>query len=188
MEITLEYKYLGIDFYSHGYFEPSSKRWRIVGTKALMDILRKEPMEGATCWVLKSHLFKALVLPTFTYGIIMWECDLKNSHWKAFEKGTKMQMISHVKLCSTTTYHILSAKFGNFPIELHAFKFTIGFQQWLAHLSPSWLVKKAHSFFLTPSTNHQSCGRHHDVYLTGTPMTTQPHNFKKKKISKRFSC
>jgi hypothetical protein len=25
-EITLEYKYLGIDFYSHGYFEPSSMR------------------------------------------------------------------------------------------------------------------------------------------------------------------
>ena len=23
-EITHEYKYLGIDFYSHGYFEPSS--------------------------------------------------------------------------------------------------------------------------------------------------------------------
>lgn len=25
MEITHEYKYLGIDFYLHGYFEPSSK-------------------------------------------------------------------------------------------------------------------------------------------------------------------
>ena len=25
IEINHEYKYLGIDFYSHGYFEPSSK-------------------------------------------------------------------------------------------------------------------------------------------------------------------
>ena len=28
---------------------------------------------------------------------------------------------------------------------------------------------------LTPSTKWQSCGRHHEVYLTRTPMTTQPH-------------
>ena len=26
IEITHEYKYIGIEFYSHGYFEPSSKR------------------------------------------------------------------------------------------------------------------------------------------------------------------
>jgi len=26
IEITHEYKYVGIDFYSHSYFEPSSKR------------------------------------------------------------------------------------------------------------------------------------------------------------------
>ena len=36
IEITHEYKSLGIDFYSHGYFKPSSKRRGFVGVKALM--------------------------------------------------------------------------------------------------------------------------------------------------------
>ena len=35
---------------------------------------------GVTFWKLKSHIFKALVLPTFTYGIENWGNDLKNSH------------------------------------------------------------------------------------------------------------
>ena len=33
--------------------------------KALMGTLRKEPVVGVTCCELKSHLFKALALPTF---------------------------------------------------------------------------------------------------------------------------
>ena len=103
IEITHEYKYLGIDFYSHGYFEPSSKRRRIASMKALMGTLRKEAIVGVTCWELKSHLFKALVLPTFTYGTEIWGGDLKNSHWKVFEKGMKIHMMSHVKVCSSTT-------------------------------------------------------------------------------------
>ena len=41
IEIILEYKYLGIDFYLHGYFEPSSKRQKITCMKALMNTLRK---------------------------------------------------------------------------------------------------------------------------------------------------
>jgi hypothetical protein len=36
IEITYEYKYFGIDFYSHGYFEPSSKKRRIASMKASM--------------------------------------------------------------------------------------------------------------------------------------------------------
>ena len=40
--------------------------------KALMGTLRKEVVIGATCWELKSHVFKALVLPTFTYGTKIW--------------------------------------------------------------------------------------------------------------------
>ena len=68
---------------------------------ALMGILRKEAVVGLTCWELKSHLFKALVFPTFMYGTKIWGGDLQNSHWKVFEKGTKMHMImSHVKVCS----------------------------------------------------------------------------------------
>ena len=75
-EIPREYKYLGIDFYSHGYFEPSSIRQGIACMKALMRTLRKEAVVGVTCWKLKSHLLKALVLPTFTYGIKIWGGNL----------------------------------------------------------------------------------------------------------------
>ena len=38
IEITDEYKYLGIDFHSHGYFEPSNKKQGIAGMKALMEL------------------------------------------------------------------------------------------------------------------------------------------------------
>ena len=54
-------------------------------------------------------------------------------------------MMSHVKVHSSTTYHILLAKFGELPVELYALNFTMGFQQQLAHLFPSWLVIKATS-------------------------------------------
>ena len=33
--------------------------------------------------------------------------DLKNSYWKVFEKGTKMHIMSHAKVCSSTLYHTL---------------------------------------------------------------------------------
>jgi len=79
------------------------------------------------------------------YGARIWGGDLKSSHWKVSEKGMKMHMMSHVKVCSSTTYHILLAKFGELPIELYTLKLTMGFQQQLAHLSPSWLVSKATS-------------------------------------------
>ena len=45
-------------------------------------------------------------------------------------------MMSHVKVRSSTTYHILPAEFGELSIELYGLKVTMGFQQWLAHLSP----------------------------------------------------
>ena len=76
----------------------------------------------------QSHLFKALVLPTFTYDTEIWGGDLENSHWKVFEKDIKMYMMSHVKVCSLTTYHILLERFGELPIQLHALKLTTGFQ------------------------------------------------------------
>ena len=77
IEITHEYKYLGIDSYWHAYFEPPSKKWRIASMKALMDTLRKESVIIVTCWEFKSHLFKALVLPTFTYGTEIQGGNLK---------------------------------------------------------------------------------------------------------------
>jgi hypothetical protein len=68
IEIIHEFKYLGIDFYSHGNFKSSIKRRRIADMKALMGISRKDAIFAITCWELKSHLFKTLVLPSFTYG------------------------------------------------------------------------------------------------------------------------
>ena len=44
-----------------------------------------------------------------------------------FEKGIKMHVISHIKVRSLTTYHILLAEFGELPIELHILKVAIGF-------------------------------------------------------------
>ena len=52
-EISLGHKHLGIDFYSHGLFEPSSKRGRTANMKALLDTLRKKTVVGVTCWELK---------------------------------------------------------------------------------------------------------------------------------------
>ena len=87
--------------------------------KASMGTLRKESIIKVTCWELKSHPFKALVLPTFTYGTKIWGGggDLETSHWKVFEKGMKMHIMSYVKVHFSTTYHI--------PIELHSLKLTI---------------------------------------------------------------
>ena len=48
--------------------------------KAFMGTLRKEAVVRVTCWELKSHLFKDLVPPTFTYGTKIWGDSLKNSH------------------------------------------------------------------------------------------------------------
>jgi hypothetical protein len=39
--------------------------------------LKEKIIVGVTCWVLKSHLFKALVLPSFTYGIEICGGNLK---------------------------------------------------------------------------------------------------------------
>ena len=74
--------------------------------KALTGTLRKEAIVKVACWELKSHIFKALVLPTFTYGTEIWGSDLKNSHYKVSEKGMKMHVMSHNKVRSSTTYII----------------------------------------------------------------------------------
>ena len=41
---------------------------------------KEEVVVRVKCWKLKSHLFKALVLPTIMYGTEMWRCVLKISH------------------------------------------------------------------------------------------------------------
>ena len=57
----------------------------------------------------------------------------------------KMHMMSHVESHSLITYHILLVEFKEFPIELHALKLNISFQQHFAHRPSSWLVNKATS-------------------------------------------
>ena len=64
-------------------------------------------------------------------------------------------MVSYI-FCDFRTYHILLAEFGELPIELHPLKLIIGFQQHLAHVSPSWLVNKVTSLV----TNRQPCESH----------------------------
>jgi hypothetical protein len=54
-------------------------------------------------------------------------------------------ILSHVKVCSLTTYHIRLAKFGEFPIGLYALKLTMGIQQWPAQMSPFWFIGRTTS-------------------------------------------
>ena len=75
------------------------EEWQVY-MKTWMVTLRKEATTGVTCWELKSHQFKALVLPTFTYGTKIRGGDLENSHWKVFKKCLKMHMMSHAKVHS----------------------------------------------------------------------------------------
>ena len=91
-------------------------------------------MVNVTCWELKSHLLKALMLFTSTYGTETWEGNLKKSHWEVFEKGMKMHVMAHINVCSLTTYHISLAKFVELPKELYALELIMGFQQELTHL------------------------------------------------------
>ena len=57
----------------------------------------------------------------------------------------KIRMMPHVKVHSLTTYHILLAEFGEFPIKVDTLKLTVGFQRRHAHLPSSWLVSQATS-------------------------------------------
>ena len=57
----------------------------------------------------------------------------------------KIHIMSHIKVHSSITYHILLAEFGELPMELYALNLTMSFQQRLAHLRSSWLVSQARS-------------------------------------------
>ena len=106
-------------------------------------IFKKEVVVGVTSWELKSHPFKALLLLTFMYGIEIWGSNLKNSHWKVFEKNVKMHMVSRIKVRSPTIYRMLLAEFKELHIELYTLKLTMGFQQWVVLLPPLiWSVKQ----------------------------------------------
>jgi hypothetical protein len=44
-------------------------------------------------------------------------------------------MMSHIKVHSLTTYHILLAKSGELPMELYVLKIALDYQHRLTHLS-----------------------------------------------------
>ena len=79
---------------------------------------------------------KIQILLTCTCCIESWGGNLKTSYWKVFEKGINTHMKSHIKVHSSSAYHNLMARFVDPPLEIYTLKLTMGFQQWLAHLSP----------------------------------------------------
>ena len=55
--------------------------------------------------------------------------QLRKLPCEGFQEGHEDAYMSHIKVQSMTTYHILLDKFGELSIELHALKLTMGFQQ-----------------------------------------------------------
>jgi hypothetical protein len=94
---------------------------------------------------------------------------------------------------SSTIYYILLVKFGEL-IELYTLDLIMGYQQWLGHLPPSWLVLNKQPHYpntwsnkdTTLGTNQQPCERHRGVYLIVKPMKTQPHQKQHMLISRRL--
>ena len=80
-------KHSGIDFIHINTLSHLVKGTKNRTYESLLSTLRKEEIVGVTCWELKSHLFKAKMLSTFTYGTEIWGGDLKNSHRKVFREG-----------------------------------------------------------------------------------------------------
>jgi hypothetical protein len=56
-------------------------------------------------------------------------------------------MMIDVKVCSSTTYYTLLARFGKLPMKLYALRLAMSFQQHLAHLPSSWVVIQATSLY-----------------------------------------
>ena len=54
--------------------------------------------------------------------------DLKNSHLKVFEKGMKIHMMSHVKVCCSPIHHNSLSECGELLMELYALNLTLSFQ------------------------------------------------------------
>ena len=93
--------------------------------------------------------------------LIFGEVTLKNSHWGVLKKDLKIHMMSHIKVCPSTTYHIMLAKFEEHLMELCSLKPNIGSKKTACPpiLLLSCLVKQAHFLdtlpnkALTPHTN-----------------------------------
>lgn len=57
--------------------------------------------------------------------------------WKDHKDTYDEHMLSHIKLHSLTTYHVLLAEYEEFILEFYALELTMGFQQLLGHLPSS---------------------------------------------------
>jgi len=121
-----------------------------------------------------------VMLPTFAYAIEIWGGDLKNFHYKVLEKGMKIHMMSHIKVCIATTCHIL---FGELPMELYALKVNYTLSTMAFPLPSSWLVSQTTS--LSQHVADQWANTWHNlttiwkaswVYLIEKPMQTRHHN------------
>jgi hypothetical protein len=62
-------------------------------------------------WMTNMLICNKCFMPFFAIGVY-----ISIIHGKAFEKGMKIHIMSRVKVCSSTTYHILLAKLGELPI------------------------------------------------------------------------
>ena len=126
IETTYAYKYLGVDFYSHGYFEPSSGKEGTACMKPLMASLRKEAVVGVTSWGLKITSIQSLGAPNISYGAKIWGVgggrDWKNSIGRFFRKawGYKWWLKSKCVLRHPTLDCWLI--FVELPMESHALK------------------------------------------------------------------
>lgn len=111
---------------THGYFEPSRK--------IIDDHLKGKNNIWHHLLESQNPIYsKLLVVLTFIYGTSLqgelhnYLIAIKMFLRKAWDKW------SLVSKCILTSYHILLAAFGEFPIKLYALKLALGFQQWLAH-------------------------------------------------------
>ena len=134
------------------------------------------------------------MLPTFTYGTKSWGGDLKNSHWKVFEKGMKMNMMSHIKVHSLRQpIKHCWPNLEDFPKNYMLSSSLQTFNNCSLTYPSLWeSPKQPHlpgpwpNMNLTLGTNRQPCGRYDGVYLIGKPMTTQSHLNQHMLISRRF--
>ena len=91
-----------------------------------MTILTKEAIVGVTCWKLNPMYSRLWCFQPPHMAHEIWGGDLKNSHWKLFEKGMKniIHMMSYVKGCSSTTQHIMLVEFRNLTCPLASYMYS----------------------------------------------------------------
>ena len=110
-----------------------------------MGTLRKEAVVGVTCWEFQPIYSRLWCFPLSCmapkFGEVTWKALIGKSPRRAWRCIWCLTSKCDLQL----PIIFLLAEFGELPIELYTLKLTMGFQQQLAHLTPSWLVSKATS-------------------------------------------